>query len=464
MTARFDPSGPVLVADHLELRDPAVVAEARRWSTGQRAGAVSMDEMVGADLTAFVTQAVVVGTHAIATAGGAQEAYNLEALVTEVGERTAEAARQASLATDEAVRKATTTIESSTTAVRAAIGELGTEARRAFSENVDAAGKALSGEVNRLLGGEHPELLGRLTPVIERFGRELETRSTQQTSELIAKAARQFDPADPTSPMAQQARTLAEQQQALAATLAKDNTDLARKIDDLVEVVKLAQAASGARSAVVRSSTLKGDQYAQAMHQLMGAVAAGLGDEYVDVSAVVGLLSRNRKGDGVLAILGGEARIVVEMSDSSRGAGWAAYLEEAERNRGTVAALGLVRSAEQLGGAGVISLGPRRIVLAFDPETDNPDLLRTVVQLLRISAQVASVRDDAAEVRTAEEKLDEALTLLTQIDSISKIAGQIRQNATKIDTEADGVKVKLTRLLSQARSALAGAGADDAAA
>lgn len=112
----------------------------------------------------------------------------------------------------------------------------------------------------------------------------------------------------------------------------------------------------------------------------------------------------------------------------------------------------------------MVSLGPRRIVLAFDPDTDNPDLLRTVVQLLRISAQAASMRDDAAEVRTAEEKLDEALTLLTQIDTISKLAGQIRQNATKIDTEADGVKGKLTRLLSQARAALAGAGDDHAAA
>lgn len=321
MTAHFDPSGPAVVVDHLDLHDPAVVAEARRWSTGQRAAAMPADEVTGADLSAFVTQAVVVGSHAIATAGGAQEAYNLESLVTEVGERTAEASRQATRATDEAIRKATTTIESSTTAVRTAIGELGAEARRAFSENVDAAGKALTGEVNRLLGGEHPELLARLTPVIERFGRELETRSTQQTSEgRAAVRPGRPDVADGTA-----GAHLAEQQQALAEALAKDNTDLARKIDELAETVKLAQAASGARAVAVASSTLKGEHYAQAMHRLMGVVAAGLGDEYVDVSAVVGLLSRNRKGDGVLAIQGGEARIAVEMSDSSRGAGWASY-------------------------------------------------------------------------------------------------------------------------------------------
>lgn len=49
--------------------------------------------------------------------------------------------------------------------------------------------------------------------------------------------------------------------------------------------MNLVQAASGARAAAMRSSTLKGEQYAQAMHRLMGAVAAGLGDEYVEVSA-----------------------------------------------------------------------------------------------------------------------------------------------------------------------------------
>lgn len=159
MTAHVDASGHAVVVAHLDVRDPVVVAEARRWSTGHRATAVAAEEMAGADLTAFVTQALVVGSHAIATTGGAQEAYNLEALVTEVGERTAEASRQATQATDEAVRKATVIIESSTAAARTAINELGAEARRSLSEDVETARKALSTEINRLLGGEHPELL-----------------------------------------------------------------------------------------------------------------------------------------------------------------------------------------------------------------------------------------------------------------------------------------------------------------
>jgi hypothetical protein len=305
MTAHFDASGPAVVVAHLDVRDPAVVAEARRWSTGHRATAVAAEDMAGADLTTFVTQALVVGSHAIATAGGAQEAYNLEALVTEVGERPAEASRQATQATDEAIRKATVTIESSTAAARTAINELGAEARRSFSEDVETARKALSIEVNRLLGGEHPELLTRLAPVIERFGRDLEGRSSHQTSELIAKAARQFDPADPASPMAQQTRMLAEQHRTLAEALAKDSAELARKIDGLAETVKLAQAASGARVATMQLSTLKGKPFEDAMHQVLAELAAGFGDEYINTSATAGRSPRSKKGDGVLAVMPG---------------------------------------------------------------------------------------------------------------------------------------------------------------
>ena len=457
MTAHFDPSGPAVVVAHLDVRDPAVVAEARRWSTGHRAAAVSTEEMVDADLTAFVTQAMVVGSHAIATAGGAQEAYNLQALVTEVGERTAEASRQATRATDEAIRKATATIESSTTAVRTAIGELGVETRRAFSENVDAAGKSLTGEVNRLLGGEHPELLARLTPVIERFGRELETRSSQQTGELIAKAARQFDPADPASPVAQQARLLAEQQQKLATALAKDNIDLARKIDELAETVKLAQAASGARATAMRASTLKGKPFEDSMHDVLTELATGFGDEYINTSATAGRYPHNKKGDGVLALHGSEVRVVVEMSDSNRGAGWSAYLDETERNRDARVSLGIVRTAAQLGDHTVLSLGPRRLLMAFDPETDSVDLLRTVLQLLRLAALATAHDEHTGEVHIAEEKITEAIGVLDRIDKVTKSVGLIRQHATTIGDQSEALRTELSRLLTQARAALGAA-------
>ncbi|MGH3976306.1 MAG: hypothetical protein ACRDS9_23735 [Pseudonocardiaceae bacterium] len=78
----------------------------------------------------------------------------------------------------------------------------------------------------------------------------------------------------------------------------------------------------------------------------MEQIAAGLGDEYADTGAIPGTIARNKKGDGVLTINGGSARIVLEMTNSKRSS-WNDYLDEAERNRAAVASLGLVHEPVQ---------------------------------------------------------------------------------------------------------------------
>ena len=103
----------------------------------------------------------------------------------------------------------------------------------------------------------------------------------------------------------------------------------------------------------------------------------------------------------------------------------------------------MVRSPDQLHGNGLQSYGSRRIVLAFDPEADEPDLLRTVVQLLRLSALPAAARQDGGEIQTAQEKVAEALALLGRIGGVKTTAGQIKKSATKIDGESDSLATNL---------------------
>jgi hypothetical protein len=162
----------------------------------------------------------------------------------------------------------------------------------------------------------------------------------------------------------------------------------------------------------------------------------------------------------VLTVQGGDVRVALEMTDSER-SGWSAYLDEAERNRGAIASLGIVRNADQNGGHGLLCLGPRRLVMAFDPETDDVDRLRTAVQLLRLMAQAAARDTAGGEVRIAEEKLSEALITLGRIEKITKTAGSVRQHANTIETESEKLRGELTRLLTQARIAL-GTGFDGA--
>lgn len=452
-SVRYERTGPAVLIESLSVNDPTVVSESRRWSKGKRGPAVGEEEIAGADLSVFVSQALVVGAHAIGTAGGVQDTFNLEHLVTDVGARTAESTSRAVESATAVVRSAATGMQTASAEAKDAIVAAGQQARQAFAENVDMARKSLLDEVHRLLGGDQPELARSLGPVLDKFSHDLDARVTRQTTELLATAAKQFDPGDPASPMARHARELKLQHEVLATDLEKNHNALATKVEELATAVKVATSARNASERAVRLTPLKGDSYAADIHAIMEHIALGLGDEYADTSAVPGAISRNKKGDGVLTVNGGVARIVFEMTNSKR-PNWNDYLAEAERNRRAAASLGLVREHDQNNGCTIRCLGSRRIIMAFDPATGDPELLRTVVQLLRVSTQAAASREDHAEIQTADEKIAEAIALLSKIDDIRRVAGTLRQNAGKIEQHSDEVKTSLSRLLAQAQSAL----------
>jgi len=340
--ASYDSSGPAVVIHNLTVNNPTVCSEATRWSTGQRGPAVGADALVDVDLSAFVTQAMAVGAQAIAAAGGVQDTYNLEQLVSDVGTRTAETSAKAAAATTAVVKSASDGMQKASTDAKNAIAEAGLLARKGFGESVESARKDLREEINRLVGGENPELVARLSPLLDTFGRDMNERVAKQTSELLEKAARQFDTSDPTSPMAKHAKGLREQQDALSLTLVKNHEALTVKVDQLTTAVKVATAAADATSAIAKVTPIKGDTYAGSIHRVMQQIATGLGDEYTDTGAVIGVIPRCKKGDGLLTVNGGDAHVVLEMTDSIRPA-WNDYLDEAERNREATASLGLVR-------------------------------------------------------------------------------------------------------------------------
>ena len=178
-----------------------------------------------------------------------------------------------------------------------------------------AAQAALRGELERLFGGDSPELVARLQPLLATFAADLDTKVSHQTGELLAKAARQFDPS---SPMAKHSAALALQQQSLAQSLEKHHEALAGKVDELATAVKVQTAARQATSRTASVTPLKGASYADGVHAVMADIAAGLGDEYTDTGALTGCITRSKKGDGLLTVGDAGARVVLEMSDSKR--------------------------------------------------------------------------------------------------------------------------------------------------
>lgn len=454
--ASFDPSRPAVVIEQLDVTDTEVVSEARRWSTGRRGSSVAVTEMGDADLGAFVIQAMAVGARAIAGAGSAQDTFELERLVAEVGTKTVESSTQAATATAKAAADAAEAMGKATEAARKAIADTEASTRKGMAETVEVSTKALRDEVERLVGGESPELLAKLGPVLDAAGRKMGEQAFEQTDKLLTKVTRQFDPADPTSPFAKQAAALAEQQKSLTASMDKNHLALVGKVEELAVAVEVQKAAQAAAIKTASVTPLKGATFETQINAVMERIAAGLGDEYVETGGLTGAISRCKKGDGVLTVGSGQARVVVEMHDSSDGRIWNDYLDEAERNREAVASIGIVREESQNKGQTIRVFGTRRVIMAFDPTTDDSDLLRTVVQLVRASAITASSRQDVEGLATAEEHIQKAETLLDGINKIRKASGSVRRNADDIDKACNAVQTGVSRHLNEALTALGG--------
>lgn len=101
------------------------------------------------------------------------------------------------------------------------------------------------------------------------------------------------------------------------------------------------------------------------------------------------------------------------------------------------------------------------MVLAFDPECDDPALLRTVVMLLRTMTLASTRREGAQQIATAEEKIAEALRQLDKIEDVKKAAGSIQRSATKIESSCNSIYAGIHRLLGEAVVALSEAMTDD---
>lgn len=450
--AHFDGAAASVVVDALVIDDRDVVREAQRWTTGQRGPVVDDAETLSnADLTAFATEAVLLGARALAATAQTTETRALERMVKDVGDRTTEATLRATELTERAAKGAAEVVSKVALDAKKAITEADQLNRKEIILAVDNAKKGLVQETRRLFGGEHPELLDRLQPLLDRFRSNLETQVRSGTNELLEKAAKQFDPADPTSPMAKHTAALALQQDKVSAQIEKSHVALVAKVEELTTAIKVQEA----KTTLAKVTPLKGGTFEAQVHDLMRGIAAGLGDEYENTTNKIGLLPDSKKGDGVLHIGGQTGRVVVEMTDSAR-AGWGAYFDLSESNRAAAASIGLVRTVDQNAGQAIRVVGSRQVVIAFNPDEDDPQLLRTLVLLLRTVAITASSRSGSEEIVTAEEKISEALAQLQKIDAIKKLASTIQKNASKIDSECTSISTSIHRLLDQALAALAG--------
>lgn len=101
-------------------------------------------------------------------------------------------------------------------------------------------------------------------------------------------------------------------------------------------------------------------------------------------------------------------------------------------------------------------VGTHRVVLAFNPDDDDPGLLRAAVQLLVVQAQRRLADDRAGDLGLADAKLEEARRRLVDMQNILKTALAVRNGAGKVVTGLEALHGSLALSIDQARAALRG--------
>lgn len=453
IAAYFSADTNAVIIDRFEIREREVIREAQRWTNGDRGPIVDDPAALAAgDLTSFVAEAIRIGARMLALAGQAQDAWVLEKMLKDVGDKTAASAEMACRAGKEAAEAVSAAADAATKAITTAEAR----SRKQFASVVSSATNDVNHEIRKLFAGDHPELLDWLDPALAKALDKFQTRaiktSTAFTSELFAQAAKHFDPSDPASPMAKSTAQLARRQDQLTKQVTRDLDGFRDTVEKLVTATKVREA-----TALQADHTpIKGVAYEDQIATLLADIAANVGDEYIVTRNTRGALPRCLKGDGVLIIDSDAARLLVEMTDSEKKRGWGPYLDVAERNRKAVASLGLVRHRAQNHDRMIQVIGTRtrRIVMAFNPDDDDPELLATAVLLLRAAALAAATRTGQHEIATAEEKITEAIAELTRIDDIKALAAKIHRNATEIDAKCRSSYTSIRRVLGEALNAL----------
>lgn len=398
-----------IVIRELEIDEPAVIAEF--WAA-QSAGADTIELFV--KMLSLGAQVVALGSHAA----------GVEKLDASIG--------SAKVAIQSAV-------ESVTASLKVQLSELVDE-DGAFVRNVSQVVGDLRQSLESLTAGEESPLRMAVLKSLGEAQARIQADIAREVTEQRREMAELLDAEKPTSPL----RLLATKLDALTTSIEEIREERSREV---------------AVAEVVETGVIGGLQYEDVAMTYVQRLANLAGDECERTGNVTGRVSKSKKGDGVVHLMVGgidQARVVIEAKNKAMARReWEEESKGAKENRAAGSFLGLCKHVEDMPTGGrLMVLSPNDIVIAFNPEVDDVELIALTYQLLKLNAIRGYGTLDEVNVVTVSEALDEAIAALERFDGIGKQVSAIRNAADKIKQDADVIRESVKRSLRRAAAAL----------
>ena len=287
--------------------------------------------------------------------------------------------------------------------------------------------KGIAASVEKLSKDLEVAFAGEDTPLRKALTKSLEALSENLTKNIKERLKDQkdgfevlLDPSHPTSPL----RSLLEKLDSLSTT---------------VNEVQTAMSGDVIRQEIEGNAPIGGVKYEEQVVKALKSIALSHNDLCEGTGNTTGFVRNSKRGDAVVEFLTGnahKARIVAEAKDTSlTSKQWLDEAKESRRNRRAEGFIGLCKSPDLMPNAGqrVWISDMKTVVLAFDPEVDDIELLRSIYQFVKLTTMT---RTGSLDADSTEQVLEHLQTSITAIERFN----EAEKHITSIDKASENLR------------------------
>ena len=340
-----------------------------------------------------------------------------------------------------------------------------TQAQAAIGTFTNQFGETIKQQVSGF-AAEDGTLVRAFTGIIDDFRTQIDELTSDEHSPM--RTAIMASLAEDQKRIADNVATAAvRQQEALAQMLDPLNPQsplrsLTQKIDDVtksVAEVRTAQLEKDTKVEALERGIFGGMEYEEVAFKSLQQIAALAGDDCEWTGKITGRIPRRFMGDATVDLKVGPsvlARLVMEAKNKKlTKKEWEAERDGSLENRGATGFIGLCKHLEDMpNGNRFLVLNSKSIVLAFDPEVDDIQLLYVVYGMVKLATLSESGSVDDVNIAEVNHHLEETLRSLEKFDTITKSAAMIITQGQKIKDEASDLKVVMKTNLDAAKTAM----------
>ncbi len=398
-----------LVIDGLIIKDPVVLANVKSAIDSKR------------DPEGAVRSMLMLGAQVMSLSSNSAGAETIEASIGHAKQ----AIQEATLALDDSVKRQLTEVLSED-------GQL--------VKNMQTVMSGFRGQIEELTAGEDSPLRTAMLKSLDENQKRIKEDVLAQITSQKSQIAALLDPLDPTSPL----RSIVEKIETLG-----------KSVDHLKE--NLSNEAAVAE--IVEAGVFGGLDYEELAVKAVQNIASYAGDDCEPTGNVTGRIARSKMGDGVVDLKVGAqvySRIVLEAKNKALSKlDWEKEAHGSKQNRAAIGFIGLCKHLSDMPNASrILILDSRSIVIAFDPERDDLQLLALVYQLVKLNTLSNAGSSEDIDLGEINNSLEAALKSLEKFDLITKNASAIRNSADAITKDANLVRNQISEELENAQNEL----------